>query len=67
MPQSLPRFLSDTGVKAAVTVTSAAATPVKRLDNLFFIEEPRNISVIESEFIPDVQNNKSNVLMLLPP
>lgn len=51
MPHSLPVFLSDTGVKPATTVTEAVATPVKRLDNLFFIEEPKNISVIESKYL----------------
>lgn len=61
-PHSLPGFLSDAGVKAAATVTPAAATPVKRLDNLFFIEEPKSISVTESKLTPDAQNNKVNAL-----
>lgn len=61
-PHSLLVFLSDTGVKTATTVPQAAATPVKRLDNLFFIEEPKNISVTESKSIPNVKNHKINFL-----
>lgn len=53
-PHSLPGFLTDAGVKAAAAAAPAAATPVKRLDNLFFIEEPKNISVTESKLIAAV-------------
>lgn len=40
-------FFSDKGVKGA----APEATPVKKLDNLFFIEEPKNTSVTESKYI----------------
>uniref|UniRef100_A0A3Q1F5P8 Ig-like domain-containing protein n=1 Tax=Acanthochromis polyacanthus TaxID=80966 RepID=A0A3Q1F5P8_9TELE len=42
---------ADTGAKTAPTEATAptAAAPVKRLDNLFFIEEPKNVSVMESK------------------
>ncbi|XP_078142269.1 titin-like [Centroberyx gerrardi] len=41
--------VKDKGAKAAPTEAAApaAAAPVKRLDNLFFIEEPKNVSVSE--------------------
>ena len=42
---------SDKGTKAAPSEAAAAAgtSPTKRLDNLFFIEEPKSVSVAESE------------------
>lgn len=50
----LHTVFSDTGIKEAPSEAApqAAATPVKKLDNLFFIEEPQNISVTESKPIP---------------
>lgn len=47
----LHNLFSDKGAKAAPTEAAApaAAAPVKRLDNLFFIEEPKNVSVTESK------------------
>lgn len=51
---STPSFFPDKGSKAspsedAAPPAAAAAAPVKRLDNLFFIEELQNISVTESK------------------
>lgn len=45
---------SDKGtiVAPAEAAAPAAAAPVKRLDNLFFIEEPQNVSVVESKWTP---------------
>lgn len=42
-------ILSDKGAKPAASEAAAAAAPVKRLDNLFFIEETKNVSVTESK------------------
>ncbi|KAM4608731.1 titin-like [Polymixia lowei] len=39
--------VKDKGAKAAPAEAPGAPTPVKRLDNLFFIEEPKNVTVIE--------------------
>lgn len=43
---------SEKGLKAAPAeaVVPVISTLVKRLDNLFFIEEPKNISVTESKW-----------------
>lgn len=55
MAAHLCDFLSDKGAKAAPgeaaapAAAPAAGAPVKRLDNLFFIEEPKNVSVTESK------------------
>lgn len=48
---TLFQILSDKGAKAtpAEAAAPSAAAPVKRLDNLFFIEEPQNVSVTESK------------------
>lgn len=49
--QSCCNTVSEKGVKAAPSEAAVPATaaPVKRLDNLFFIEEPTNVSVVESK------------------
>lgn len=40
------------GAKPAVTEAApAASAPAKRLDNLFFIEEPKNANVTESKWV----------------
>ena len=49
----------DKGTKAVPAEAAAAAgpSPVKHLDNLFFIEEPKSVSVTESEYFLFVRSN----------
>lgn len=37
-------------VAPSEVATPAVSSPIKRIDNLFFIEEPQNVSVIESKW-----------------
>lgn len=63
------------GEAAAPAAAPAVGAPVKRLDNLFFIEEPKNVSVTESKLtvndlgallINIYKNNHFQSLVMLP-
>lgn len=42
-------YLDKAGAPAAVEAAPAAAKPVKKLDNLFFIDEPKSLTAAESK------------------
>lgn len=54
LPSLSLTLLSEKGLRAvpAEAAIPVATPPVKRLDNLFFIEEPKSVSVPESKWTP---------------